>query len=576
MKHVATLLALPVLLICQTALPAQGEKEAIKAFKKDFKPKAKSLQKPMDGLEKYSPESAIYKGGLEERSKIAARWRKAAEGLKGHGSQEVAKLVAGAWVKVDKQVAPLWKKRAKLEKRIDREWEQILKMTNGKGVWSNRRYPVSVINAYNGWAKLSGEAGRLRLDITDLTSLQETLRNVVAAMKETAGLTWMLRSVVGSSKHSLAFKVEAIRSAGRMGQPRLEEMTGALDRARKYDEIAALVFGIAIQGETAKSSAPKLIELLQHVDEGVREQAALALQHMKVGGAIKPMIDLLAREQGHSKKRIAAALEVLTGKQLGVNMTAWQNWYAAEGADYAAGKRPLGQGKPSHHGEFNKKNYYYGIPQDGKSIVYIIDCSGSMVVDKDNPRWGDPEQLRDPIHASNKKNSRSEASKRELNKALGALNANQKFNIIWYNHAATLYKKKMVEATPELVRLAQEWVRGLPAQSSTNIYDAMKMAFTLVGRGSYDKHYSVEFDTIFLLTDGKPTLAGVGDDDPMKIIEGVREWNALKRVVIHTIAMGQQGIDHKFMQMLATENGGEYRKVLKGGKVEKGGAKAGK
>ena len=87
----------------------------------------------------------------------------------------------------------------------------------------------------------------------------------------------------------------------------------------------------------------------------------------------------------------------------------------------------------------------------------------------------------------------------------------------------------------------------------------------MTGRGSFDKSYGVEFDTIFLMTDGKPTLQGVGDDDPMKIVEGARKWNSLKRVMIHTIAFGTKDIDHKFMHMLADENGGQYRIVLPDG-----------
>ena len=57
----------------------------------------------------------------------------------------------------------------------------------------------------------------------------------------------------------------------------------------------------------------------------------------------------------------------------------------------------------------------------------------------------------------------------------------------------------------------------------------------------------------------------------MNIIRGVRKWNALKRVVIHTIAMGEDGIDHQFMRTLAQENKGSYRKILKGGKIVRDG-----
>ena len=47
-------------------------------------------------------------------------------------------------------------------------------------------------------------------------------------------------------------------------------------------------------------------------------------------------------------------------------------------ADAAIGVRELGKGIPSHREKTND-NYYFGIPQaDSKSILYVIDCSGSM------------------------------------------------------------------------------------------------------------------------------------------------------------------------------------------------------
>ncbi len=567
MKHLTTLLALPLLLICQPALPAQGEKEAIKAFKREFKPKVKPLEDALQGTESFNSDSRQYQDALDERADIAAKWTAAVQRLRGYGSPAVAKVVAGAWPKVDKVVKPLLAERAKAEKRVDREYQKVMKLSGGKGFLPGEPVPKNAQSAVHKWLMQSRRSSEIRRNITDLATLQDELRLVVSKMRDAAGLTWMLNNVVGSKKHGLVLKVEAIRSAAQLGERMLQEMTAALDKAKKSDELAALIFGIGILGEKAKASAPKLIELMSHGDAGVREQAALALKHMKAPGSIGPMIQLLATTNGHARKRIATVLEILTGQQHGINIGAWQSWFAAEGADYAAGKVPLGNGKASQHEEYNKKNYYYGIPQDGGSIVYIIDCSGSMVVDKDNPEWRPSDRPNHPfpIPAKDGGTSRSKATKDELIRALGVLSSDKKFNIVWYSHAATLYKKKMVQATPEKVRLAQEWVKGLPADSSTNIYDAVKMAFTLTGRGSFDKSYGVEFDTIFLMTDGKPTLQGVGDDDPMKIVEGARKWNSLKRVMIHTIAFGTKDIDHKFMHMLADENGGQYRIVLPDG-----------
>ncbi|MHC4852097.1 MAG: HEAT repeat domain-containing protein, partial [Planctomycetota bacterium] len=391
MKHCATVLALPLLLLCQPAvLPAQSEAQAIKAFKKGFKPSTKALEKAMQGSESLATNDRRYTAKLNERNTIAEGWKAAVYELDGYGSPAVAKLLADAWVKVDKAVGPAWKEHAKLDKRVAKEFAKILKLTDGEGIIPKKEYPMKVIAAQQNFLLASRRASEVRRNITDLTTLQEALRLVV-------------------------------RASANQGAQMISAMIAGLDKAKKPDEIAALVQGLGMLKEQAKAATPKLIELLQSNDAGVREQAALALQHMKAPESIEPMIQVLAREGGLTRKRIAAALEILTGQQHGTNASAWQSWFASEGAAYAAGKVPLGNGKPSAHEEYNKKNYYYGIPQDGKSILYIIDCSGSMVLDKDNPQWEPNDQRPDnpiPIPAENKADSRGEASKRELSRAL--------------------------------------------------------------------------------------------------------------------------------------------------------------
>jgi len=569
MKYLATALALLLALVCQPAtLLAQGEAQAIKAFKLGFKPNTKALEKAMQGSGSMRTDSREYKNKLDERDTIAAGWKEAIYQLDGYGSPAVAKLLANAWVKVDKTVGPAWKEHAKLAKRVEKDFAKILKMTDGEGIIPGKKVSQAVISAQQNFLMGSRRTSEVRRNITSLTTLQEALRLIVSKMTDTSGLTWFLENIIGSKKYGLALKVEAIRASANQGAQMISAMIAGLDKAKKPDEIAALILGLGVLKEQAKAATPKLIELLQSEDPGVREQAALALQHMKAPESIAPMIQLVAREDGLARKRIAAVLEILTGEQHGTNVAAWQQWFAEKGADYTAGKVPLGNGKPSTHEEYNKKNYYYGIPQDGKSILYIIDCSGSMVLDKDNPEWTPNAQFPDnpiPKPAADKKNSRSEASKRELSRALEQLPSNKTFNIVWYNHAATAFKKKMVLATPDNVKAAQKWLEGLPAYSSTNIYDAVKMAFTFAGRGAFDSAYDVQFEQIFLMTDGKPTLQGVGDDDPDKIVEGARKWNSVKRVQIHTIAFGTKDIDHDFMRDLAKENGGEYRIVLPDG-----------
>ena len=68
------------------------------------------------------------------------------------------------------------------------------------------------------------------------------------------------------------------------------------------------------------------------------------------------------------------------------------------------------------------------------------------------------------------------------------------------------------------------------------------------------KDYAVDVDTVFFLSDGRPTVGAFVDPDD--ILREVKEANDLRKVIIHTIAIGEFQKD--FMKRLAEENGGIF------------------
>ena len=74
------------------------------------------------------------------------------------------------------------------------------------------------------------------------------------------------------------------------------------------------------------------------------------------------------------------------------------------------------------------------------------------------------------------------------------------------------------------------------------------------GTASETKDYKVDVDTIFFLSDGRPTVGEFVDPDD--ILREVKSVNELRKVVIHTIAIGEFQKD--FMKRLAEENGGVF------------------
>ena len=140
---------------------------------------------------------------------------------------------------------------------------------------------------------------------------------------------------------------------------------------------------------------------------------------------------------------------------------------------------------------------------------------------------------------------------------------------------AERWKKKPVKANVLNRSSAQDWVSRLEAiggssQSSfveagltglanleggkTNTHAALMAALGAPQPGQPDDDYELELDTIFFLSDGRPSTGLYVDPDD--ILREVRNLNALRQVVLHTIALGE--FDKTFMRLLAQENGGTF------------------
>lgn len=477
--------------------------------------------------------------------------------------------------------------RAVLETQREDLMTKLRKMLGGREFTNARPGDFKRIEALAGDARQALESHQ---GVIDALSLR------IGGLRGPESVTWLVSTVCGTKKYPLSLKILAARTAGGVGVVSLPPLTSALDRAVKKvkdpAEIAAIIDGIGILKEGARSAAPRIIEQLKHRDELVREHAALALSVICDPKAIEPMIELLATSHGQTKKRVAAYLEALTRQQHGDSAGVWRRWFQADGGKYLAGEAQMGGGEASAKKQDKSRYAYFGIPQDGKSIIYIIDSSGSMkkmiklrlpqpppATDGADRGDGTRAKMRkkkpEPGRGKSepRESTRLEACKAELIRALGKLQPTTSFNVIWYNEMPHRFQDGMQKADKTKIKAAQDWVRRLQPNSSTNIYDSLKMAFKLTGMvaggakerrgpttGRSAKNRPPIPDTIFLLTDGSPTIPpGNKLDSTEKIIKAVRKWNALKSVVIHTIGIGGE-LNAPFLQKLAQENNGEFRR----------------
>jgi uncharacterized protein with von Willebrand factor type A (vWA) domain len=198
---------------------------------------------------------------------------------------------------------------------------------------------------------------------------------------------------------------------------------------------------------------------------------------------------------------------------------------------------------------------FFGIRTESQNVAFILDLSGSMnysVVVRDNP--GDnPNQPADMPKSGER--SRLQVALSDLGRALGGLRDDATFAIIMYASDVRVWKDGLQTMTPARRSEIAPFLKGLTAVGGTNIFGALRKGFDVAEVSLGDKWSDPPIDTIFLLTDGKPSVGLVVTPEP--ILRYVREWNRTAGIVIHTIGLsGAQ--DAYLLRRLAEENGGTY------------------
>jgi hypothetical protein len=292
--------------------------------------------------------------------------------------------------------------------------------------------------------------------------------------------------------------------------------------------------------------------------------------------AIGLLIARLDQERSAMKEALLDALTVLTGQTPGDSKASWQAWLAAEGGPFVRGEKPLSQGKASARKKKSSGNTvvgtYFGIEQAGDSILYVFDNSLSMKAKVGKAAGG--EKSRTAPTTGPKRKTRWDVCKTELKVGLRGLRKDQKFNLVSFANKARSFSTRMLPATKANVARATEWIDGLKLEFQTNVFDALELAFQIAGRGSEDRYYASEVDTMFFLSDGAPTIpnlsrAGITQDDSDRILSAVQRWNALGRIAIHSVGLGLQNRKKDrnqkgrlwpmvFLKKLAEQNRGRY------------------
>lgn len=307
----------------------------------------------------------------------------------------------------------------------------------------------------------------------------------------------------------------------------------------------------------------------------VRASAIQGLGKVRDKRSIPALIERMEREEGRLVVDIGAALAELTARDFGALPDQWRGFWNTFGQRFELPTDEqlarMRERAAENRAQYKPQNAstYHGIDTPSRRIVFVIDVSGSMeaeVVER--------ERFKDGGYPSFK---RIDIVKTELLRTIESLEAYVEFNIYAFATEVQSWKKTLVKANVLNKKSALDYVRrleplggnsqeelasvGLTASANlgagrTNTHGALMAALGVEegGKGARRADYAVSLDTIFFLSDGRPTVGTYVD--PNDIRREVREQNELRKVVIHTIAIGE--FQKEFMRQLALENGGVY------------------
>jgi Ca-activated chloride channel family protein len=154
-----------------------------------------------------------------------------------------------------------------------------------------------------------------------------------------------------------------------------------------------------------------------------------------------------------------------------------------------------------------------------KDLTLVVDVSGSMSGDK------------------------MDQARRALRQSLGTLRAQDRFRLITFSNRVTHFRETFVNATPENLRAAREFVSALVADGGTNIEGALEAALSAASPED-------RLPIVVFLTDGQPS---VGERQPERLAQnaGAR----LGRTRLFTFGVGHD-VNTYLLDRLAQEGRG--------------------
>ena len=295
-----------------------------------------------------------------------------------------------------------------------------------------------------------------------------------------------------------------------------------------------------------KGTFKRLTALLTDSEWQVISAAVIALRKRNEIDAVVPLINAMQKVEGKLIEVFQEALEAITGYKFGTDPENWKDWLEESGGKITRNPTP----------RTNEIPYvtYHKIKTHSKDMLFLVDISGSMLEKADAAAakyLGEGAEV--------KGDTRLDFVKAELIRTIKSLPATAKFDIITFAEEATLWRGAQTPADEKGKKAAVGFIERLKANGGTNLYGALTLAYGKLKQDTANYPHDRNPDTIFLLSDGMPTLGDV--INPHDIISIVTRLNRVRQITINTIGVGKDA--SPLLKPLAEKNFGEFVLIAK-------------
>ncbi|MBI3857287.1 MAG: hypothetical protein HY293_16495 [Planctomycetes bacterium] len=428
------------------------------------------------------------------------------------------------------QIAEFDKERLKIVKELEKV--EVVRDKEGRIVKGDANKWQFVKHDYDIVAGkieiLNGLIPRMLSQIAKLT----TAKSIILALNNTA--EWYPRACCA----------EAL---GRLDAP--EALAALIARAgREIEPGVRVAIADALAPRTERNEEVRKA-LMPWLEGGIWESRLAAAQALARSGdkkLVPSFIKMLPGSSGRMKYEINELLKKLTGVTKHGEYAAWQNWWEKNETEFLAGTYvPSKADLPEGPGV----TQFYGIPLHSTKVVFIIDVSLSM---KEAATWK-PEIVDNTDKLEGER--AIDVARFELRKIVKGIPEGAVFDIIGMYGRLALLSEKWVVAAKDAREKAVKFIQGLEIKTGTDVHGALMRALEFSGGNWNTPPREDSIDTIFILTDGIPS---VGMSDRTQLADRILDAARFKRIAITTIGVAAPKEGRDILKKIADGTGGVF------------------